>query len=246
VVAFNREARDWPEGAAQALCCQLFLDLGGEDSIVVATDGSFNAENNRAGWGFLIRLNTTTIEEDAGCHWIYTSSTRMEFEAIQQALLRLSQVDVNGRTIIFATDSMAVLVKIRSGNLPSNWVVFRERHPDCQVIWTYVPGHAGVKINERADTLAGSAVIGNPLQLYSSDVQLLGRYTWTQQTIEQLKEHSEGLRLLDDNISFAHAASSRRKGLTRRVHNQHLTGNISPSSLQLLLMGREFGERISL
>ena len=73
----------------------------------------------------------------------------MDFEAIQRALDRLAETELGYNTIIFATDSMTVLSGLQSGQFPANWMRFRAVHPTVPVIWTYVPGHAGVRINER-------------------------------------------------------------------------------------------------
>ena len=99
----------WPDSAAQALLCfQVLLQLGGDDALVVATDGSFIPEIDRTGWGLLILANGRTIADGYGCHNVYTC-TCMKLEAIQRALNQLSQSAVDQQMVIFATDSMAVL-----------------------------------------------------------------------------------------------------------------------------------------
>ena len=59
-------------------------------------------------------------------------------------------------TIIFATDSIAILCKIQSGYIPGEWFDLRDAHPTIKVIWVFVPGHSGVTCNETADMLASS------------------------------------------------------------------------------------------
>jgi hypothetical protein len=151
IVAFDRQTREWPAGVAQHFCSQLFGEIGDDKAVLVATDGSFNGD-----WGYHICSNDTTITEDSGCHTVYTSSTRMEFEVIQCALGRLALLELNSNnTVIFGTDSMAVLTKIQPGNLPSGWSCFRDKISLCEV-WMYVPGHAGVLTHGRDDTLKKS------------------------------------------------------------------------------------------
>ena len=128
IVAFDRQTREWPAGVAQHFCSQLFGEIGDDKAVLVATDGSFNGD-----WGYHICSNDTTITEDSGCRTVYTSSTRMEFEVIQCALGRLALLELNSNnTVIFGTDSMAVLTKIQSGNLPSGWSCFRDRYPSAR------------------------------------------------------------------------------------------------------------------
>ncbi len=56
-----------------------------------------------------------------GSHIVHTSSTRMELEAVRQALLWLKDTSPNCRSMIIATDSLAVLTSPRNGWLPGGW-----------------------------------------------------------------------------------------------------------------------------
>ena len=241
----SRECREWPAGAAQALCSNLFWELGGDAATIIATDGSFNPDTNRAGWGYLIQSEGNAVSKGSGCHTIYTSSTRMEFEAIQQALLCLAALDKPMETAIFATDSMAVLCRIRAGNLPYNWHMFRQQHPVCRVFWVHVPGHAGVTINEEADRLAGLSDSPTPLELYPPDLKLMAAYSAKEDTCQKLKQYWEGERLVELGADFGQSAASHLKGPAKRLNNQHLTGNTTSLSIHLLLDRRDDGEKIS-
>ena len=106
----------------------MFRELGGDDAIIVATDGSFTADNNRSGWGYAVYHEGRVLTEEAGSHHIYASSTRMEFEAIKRALMWLTETDIPLSTVVFATDSTAVLSRIRGGDLPDGWAKLAERH----------------------------------------------------------------------------------------------------------------------
>jgi hypothetical protein len=44
-----------------------------------------------------------------------------------------------------------------------------------------------------------------------------------------------GVCLLEHDVPFGHASSSHQQGLSCWIHNQHLTGNITPATLKLLL-----------
>ena len=126
---------------------EMFQELGQEGILIIATDGSFTPGSMRAGWGFAAFLDGKLIAERCGATTLYTSSTRMELEAVKQALGWLAQESPDVRVVVFATDSMAILQKIKNGWLPGGW---REVEPylnDKSPTFTYVPGHAGVQFN---------------------------------------------------------------------------------------------------
>ena len=68
------------------------------------------------------------------------------------------------------TDSMSLLQKLKTGMGSPDWnvsvVVIRLR----KRLWGYCPGHAGVKGNEGAGTLAGKAALTSGLRLGRSEV----------------------------------------------------------------------------
>ena len=147
---------------------------------------------------------------------IYTSSTGMELEALQQAISHLSLLDLDAETVIVATGWMAVPTRIRSGFLPSNLPSFLQQHHGCRVIWFYVPGHfwsSSQLVNERAYSLVASAEELTPLQLHSADVSLIAAYNAKAHTKELMANHFEGQRLRDEDVPFGHAASNHRRGL---------------------------------
>ena len=117
VIRFNRDCRTWPAGTANTAFSDLLMDISGGEYTLVATDGSYDSTTNRAGWGFAIYENGQVTQQGAGAHQVYTSSTRMELEAIRRALPAAQGIN-SPATLIFATDSMAILNRIRSGQLP--------------------------------------------------------------------------------------------------------------------------------
>ena len=90
--------------------------------MVIATDGSFAPDNDRAGWGFAVYANGQKVADRCGAHNMVTSSTRMEVEAVHQALMWLIIHEPEAESVIIATDSQALLSKIKSGWLPDGWV----------------------------------------------------------------------------------------------------------------------------
>ena len=82
VVRFDRSCRLWPQGSANAAFSQLLGDICQRDSLLVVTDSSFDSATQLAGWGFIVYSKGAVIVQGAGAHKVYTSSTRMELEAI--------------------------------------------------------------------------------------------------------------------------------------------------------------------
>ena len=136
----------------------------------------------------------------------------MELEAVRQALGWLVQESPDVRKVVFATDSMAVLQKIKKGWLPDGW---REAEPylsDKSPTFTYVPGHAGIKYNEKADELAAASEPTDELSLFPQDIVLLSQHSARQGISESLRHSDEGDRLLCLGIPFANSRDSHSKG----------------------------------
>ena len=190
-VRFNRECREWPTGEAEAAFSAMLLEIGDTDSLVIATDGSFTGDCSRAGWGFAVYQDGRKIAQECGSHILHTSSTGMEIEAVNRALKWLSLHHPIHSSVIIATDSMALLSRIRSGWVPANWLQPRDFPVMGKIIWTYVPGHAGVAINEEADRLAAASTVPSPLPLYHSDIDLLGKHLGETTVKELLSNSSE-------------------------------------------------------
>jgi len=186
--------------------------------------------------GFGIFSNDELTQQGAGAHLVFTSSTRMELEAVRNALKAVKDMKAPP-TIIVATDSMAILCKIQSGCLPGEWFDLRDAHPIIKVIWVFVPGQSGVTCNETADMLASSCYNFTPLDLFSSDLKVMGTKSWKDQLTTSIQSGEEGRRLIILGISLGSSLFSTRAGDAKAIYNQLLTGNISYSTLLMLLRG---------
>jgi ribonuclease HI len=224
----------------------MFNELGGEDALIIATDGSFCPKSSRAGWGFTAYKDHIKVAEGKGAHKLYTSSTRMEVEAANRALEWLASYNPGTCTVIIATDSIAMLSRMLNGWLPTAW-----RDPDKiptmdHVIWTYVPGHAGVSVNEEADHLAAQETNCTPLELFHSDVKLWSEQQAKQRVIDDNLGTYEGDRFLLHDIQYGQSCSSKVRGPRRWRLNQISTGHISNATLQHLLMHCDMGKGVNI
>ncbi len=92
--------------------------------------------------------------------------------------------------------SMVVLTRIRNGWLPDGWHMDDSDGVCSRITFMYVPGHAGVAINETADSLASSCQTPVPLQLYSANIKLRAKKKAWEETADTLKTH---LKVLASN-----------------------------------------------
>jgi len=83
------------------------------------------------------------------------------------------------------------------------------------------------------------------LNLFPSDLKLMGTKSWTDQLTTSIQSWEEGRRLILLGISLGSSLFSTGAGRAKAIHNQLFTGNISYSTLLMLLWGHVDGERIS-
>jgi len=147
--------------------------------------------------------------------------------------------------IIVTTDSMAILCKIQSGYLPGEWFDLCVAHPTTKMTWVFVSGHSGDTCNETADMLASSCSNFTPLNLFPSDLKLMGTQSWKDQLTTSIQSCEEGRRLILLGISLGSSLFSTRAGHAKAIYNQLLTGIIAYSTLLMLLGAHVDGERIN-
>ena len=107
-----------------------------------------------SGWAFSARDGATEVT---------TSSMYMEVVAITETFKCIMSTDYEFASIV--TDSMSTLAKIRNSMLHVEWKEAIRSSNLTRVVWIFCPGHAGVAGNERADELAGLAVVGETVTL---------------------------------------------------------------------------------
>ena len=201
--------------------------------MIVFTDGSVK-RGEKSGWAFTARVNGSTVSEGSGAVEMTASSMAMEVKAITEALQFLVTTTV--KKAVIATDSMSTLQKIQTGMLYRDWINLIKRSELQTITWLFCPGHSGVQGNERADELAGSAVIGDqmtfdpPLVLATVKEDLYSkRPESTSNTLQLLKEK---------NTKAGKGRHCELRGVARRQHNQLLMETISLKTLRSTLKAR--------
>ena len=234
VATLGRQCREWKDGETDKAIEEIIADNSREDDAVVFTDGSVQ-RGVKSGWAFTVRVNGTTVAEKSGAVSITTSSMLMEVKAITEALRYLKEEKYTRAVIV--TDSMSTLQKVQKENLYADWVSTISDSCLERLTWVFSPGHAGVKGNERADCLAGDAVIDNNLTLDPATVV----QCVTQQLIDSRPEStSYTLSLLKDKgVQRGEGATCSRRGVARRRQNQLVMETVSLQTLRWSLMLRE-------
>ncbi|MDB5260001.1 MAG: rnhA [Candidatus Nomurabacteria bacterium] len=150
--------------------------------ITIYTDGSSRGNPGRGGWGTIITTPEEVIE--LGGREDLTTNNRMELMA---AIEGLKEIGEASEVEVF-TDSQYVKKGISEwidGWIKKGWIGSakkpvlnkdlwemlkkeedRLKKGGAKIVWKYVPGHAGVVLNERADVIATMYADAIDLQLY--------------------------------------------------------------------------------
>ena len=237
----GRHCREWPAGKTEAEIRQLIEENSKPHDLVIYTDGAVEEKANKSGWGYTVKQNGSTIQEDKGAYNITTSSLTMEVEAVSNALRWLAtRNEVRDTHAIILTDSMNLLQKIQTGYSNPEWQSSMTQSHLRSLLWVYCPGHAGVKGNERADKLAGRAKVTGSMKLGRSEV--LRGLRRQLKTIAEAEVHHTVDRLQERGVQRGSGRKSELKGRERGIVNQTNIGTVSRATVRRLL--RDGTERI--
>ena len=237
----GRHCREWPAGKTEAEIRQLIEENSKSHDLIIYTDGAVAEEANKSGWGYTVKQNGSTVQEDKGAYNITTSSLTMEVEAVSNALSWLvSRNDVRDTHAIILTDSMNILHKIQTGMSTPEWQSSMSKLHLKRLLWVYCPGHAGVKGNERADRLAGQAKVAGSMKLGRSEV--LRGLRRELKSLTEAEEHHTVDRLRERGVKRGSGRKSELKGRERGTINQTNIGTVSRATVRRLL--RDGTERI--
>ena len=141
------------------------IDKYPDNMVHIYTDGSATSGTRNAGFGARIHFPDRTCREISGPCGTYCTNYEAEATAIEQALSALSNEyhinSVNKENIVIFTDAMSVLQALENStfkdkkirNLSAVIGQFISTHAvDITLQW--IPGHAEVPGNDRADALA--------------------------------------------------------------------------------------------
>ncbi len=149
---------------------------------LIYCDGSSIGNPGPGGWGAIVRFSEGTVKEIGGFE-SHTTNNRMELMAAIQAL---ELVRGKEETIELRTDSSYVIngitkwvsgwerngwkTKAKGEVLNQDlWESLRTLDMGMEVVWKYVPGHAGILGNERVDVIAQSFARKENIKLYNGE-----------------------------------------------------------------------------
>lgn len=237
VITLGRQCREWNPLAVQAEVSALINEYSAENDPCVFTDGSV-VRNQRSAWAFTVRSHGRTLMEDSGAYTSTTSSLTMETTAVTRAIAWLQTQNFSGACIL--SDSMCMLRKIQNGQLRREWMELIRTSTLQRLTFIFVPGHAGVCGNERADTLAGNAAITDGHGMDQADIISALRERGRMEVVALLRDSFSGARVSDMGLSCGVARREHHLRDRGRVINQNRTGVISLHTLGVLLrMGSE-------
>ena len=130
---------------------------------------------------------------------------------------------------------MSTLDKIKRGRMYADWLVSIESSDLSRLQWIFCPGHAGVKGNERADELAGTAVIDGELKLDGPTVLRIVRDHLANRRVEESYTKD---RLIESGVKYGEGRKSNVRDPTRRYTNQLMMETISVYTLKWSLQRR--------
>ena len=166
------------------------------------------------------------------------SSMATEINAVTLALTWLSRQDY-GR-IVFVTDSLSTLEKVRQGNLHADWYPLINNSSIRRITWIYCPGHAGVIGNETADRLAGNAQVTPGVQILL-DKNAVENMMETSLSVARDSRPSESHTLncvIEKGYPRGQGGKELWRGDARRKQNQLLFETISVNTLRWTLARR--------
>ena len=231
IATLGRQCREWAPGATHAEIETIIEENSSEGDVIVFTDGSV-IRGKKSGWAYTARVDGIKVSENSAACDSTMSSMMTEINAVTLALTWLKDTEYS--RVVFVSDSLSTLEKIRQGNLHADWTPLINESRIHRIKWIYCPGHAGVIGNEAADKLAGNAQIDENIQAIfdGSSVESMVEnelaskrdcHPSNSYTLQCLKEKG---------FKRGQGSKSELRGDTRRLNNQLLCETVSMRTLR--------------
>jgi ribonuclease HI len=234
-ITLDRACRRQNPAVVEAEVQGLIFENSSDGDVVIYTDGSV-VRHMRSSWAFTAQVSGRVVEEDSGAFALTTSSLTMEVMAVSKAIAWLETQTFSHAC--FLSDSMSMLRKIEMGWARKQWLVSLRRSGLSRISFIFVPGHAGVKGNERADRLAGSATVGNGRAMDQADILHALREAGRVKDSSHDCDSATLTRFQEIHVRRGEARRECYAGSHRRLVNQHRTGVVSRYTLRDILKMR--------
>ncbi len=222
--------RDWRDRAEMVNMSEVYEWLYQEDpTVVIATDGSLREDITA--WGGAVWREGRLCFEWSAAKERRSSSFRAESEALKDALFWIGHNTDRSDKVVILTDSLSLVSKMESGVVRENWLEVIRR-VEASVTVCYIPGHSGLKWNEKAYKLAGSAQpIGMLVRTPSDVLADIKRKVRDGEKEDQRKSWSVE-RLEERGRHYGEGACVPERGRRRAMFNQLELGVLTRRSLQ--------------
>ena len=231
-IQLDRKCRQENPAAVEAEVQALIFENSLDSDAVIYTDGSV-VRHVRSSWAFTARAGGRIVKEDSGAFTETTSSLTMEVMAVSKAITWLETQTFT--RACFLSDSMNMIKRIEEGSIRREWLLPLKRSRLAKISFIFVPGHAGVQGNERADKLAGEATVEGGRAMDQADILNALREVRLLQEPSDDCESTTMARLREQQIKRGVAKQEHYAGSQRRLINQHRTGVVSRYTLRDLL-----------
>ena len=237
IATLGRECREWAPGATHAEIETLIEENSQPGDVIIFTDGSV-VRDQKSGWAYSARVDGKTVSEDSQACSSTLSSMMTEINAVTLALRWA--INQPYSRLVFVTDSLSTLEKIRQGNLHADWTPLINASNIRRIVWIYCPGHAGVKGNETADRLAGNAQISQGVQILldKNTVESMVEASLSDARCSRPTESHTLQCLMGKEYERGRGAREMWRGDARRKRNQILFETISANTLRWTLARR--------
>ena len=157
--------------------------------ITIYTDGAARGNPGRAGWGAVIINKETSVVVEIGGYSPHATNNQMELTGAIKALEYVSEhKKYVGQKIALYTDSSYVIRGMKqwvhtwkkNGWQTSQkkgvenmqlWQKLVKLSDKKDIEWLYVPGHSGVPLNERTDSIATDYADSKEIKLFSGTIE---------------------------------------------------------------------------
>lgn len=161
--------------------------------IIIYTDGAARGNPGKAGWGVVVVDKEHKSVVEFGGASVHATNNQMELTAASKALEYVSKNEqYRGQKIALYTDSSYVINGMKKwihGWQKNRWQTSQKKEVENKrlweelatfsikkdIEWLYVPGHAGVPLNERTDFIATNYADNKKVDLF---IGLLENYTY--------------------------------------------------------------------
>jgi hypothetical protein len=133
---------------------------------------------------------------------------------------------------------MSMLRKIENGWFRRQWSESLARSKLTKIGFIFFPGHAGLRGNERADYLAGTAIMESGRSMDRSDILHAIKEAGQENDSSRDIESVSMTRLYEHQVERGVTREERFSGSQRRIVNLHRTGVVSRFTLRDILKRR--------